>query len=251
EELSPARRILEPRGLGTRTGLVRGTAARHRPGRVVRARAGARGAGRRCGRDRLAGDDRGRRAARRRGGDRAPSGLALGADGRGLDDGEALRRSRDAAKTRSCGSPRARRPRRDRAELAGPAARVRDDRGGRPRDHARVGADAHRRPADVVIEVSDLRKRYGKAAAVNGLSFRIADGRITGFLGPNGAGKTTTLRILLGLVRPTAGTATIDGRTYRELEDPIRRVGAVLEASNYHPNRSGRSHLRVLCTAAG
>jgi len=102
-----------------------------------------------------------------------------------------------------------------------------------------------------VIEVSDLRKRYGKAAAVNGLSFRIADGRITGFLGPNGAGKTTTLRILLGLVRPTAGTATIDGRTYRELEDPIRRVGAVLEASNYHPNRSGRSHLRVLCTAAG
>jgi len=102
-----------------------------------------------------------------------------------------------------------------------------------------------------VIEVSDLRKRYGKAAAVNGLSFRIADGRITGFLGPNGAGKTTTLRILLGLVRPTAGTATIDGRTYRELEDPIRRVGAVLEASNYHPKRSGRSHLRVLCTAAG
>src|SRR5437763_11667380 len=153
EELSPARRILEPRGRGTRTGLVRGTAARHRPGRVVRARAGARGAGRRCGRDRLAGADGGRRAARRRGGDRAPSGLALGADGRGLDDGEALRRPRDAAKTRSCGSPRARRPRRDRAELAGPAARVRDDRGGRPRDHARVGADAHRRPADVVIEV--------------------------------------------------------------------------------------------------
>jgi ABC-2 type transport system ATP-binding protein len=83
------------------------------------------------------------------------------------------------------------------------------------------------------------------------LSFRIADGRITGFLGPNGAGKTTTLRILLGLVRPTSGRAMIDGRTYNELADPIRRVGAVLEASNYHPKRSGRNHLRVLCTAAG
>jgi ABC-2 type transport system ATP-binding protein len=102
-----------------------------------------------------------------------------------------------------------------------------------------------------VIEVSELRKRYRSAAAVNGLSFRIADGRITGFLGPNGAGKTTTLRILLGLVRPTSGRAMIDGRTYNELADPIRRVGAVLEASNYHPKRSGRNHLRVLCTAAG
>jgi ABC-2 type transport system ATP-binding protein len=102
-----------------------------------------------------------------------------------------------------------------------------------------------------VIEVSELRKRYGSATAVNGLSFRIAEGRITGFLGPNGAGKTTTLRILLGLVRPTSGRATIDGQTYRELDDPIRRVGAVLEASNYHPKRSGRNHLRVLCTAAG
>jgi ABC-2 type transport system ATP-binding protein len=102
-----------------------------------------------------------------------------------------------------------------------------------------------------VIEVDDLRKRYRKATAVDGLTFRVADGLITGFLGPNGAGKTTTLRILLGLVRPTAGRATIDGKGYRELSDPIRRVGAVLEASNYHPKRSGRSHLRVLCTAAG
>ena len=102
-----------------------------------------------------------------------------------------------------------------------------------------------------MIEVADLRKRYRKATAVDGLSFRVADGRITGFLGPNGAGKTTTLRILLGLVRPTAGRATIDGKAYRELADPIRRVGAVLEASNYHPKRTGRGHLRVLCTAAG
>jgi ABC-2 type transport system ATP-binding protein len=102
-----------------------------------------------------------------------------------------------------------------------------------------------------VIEVTELRKRYRGATAVDGLSFRVTDGRITGFLGPNGAGKTTTLRILLGLVQPTAGRATIDGRTYRELADPSTRVGAVLEASNYHPKRSGRSHLRVLCTAAG
>jgi ABC-2 type transport system ATP-binding protein len=102
-----------------------------------------------------------------------------------------------------------------------------------------------------VIEVSDLRKRYRKATAVDGLSFTVPAGRITGFLGPNGAGKTTTLRILLGLVHPTSGSATIDGRRYRAIEDPVRHVGAVLEASNYHPKRSGRSHLRVLAAGAG
>jgi ABC-2 type transport system ATP-binding protein len=102
-----------------------------------------------------------------------------------------------------------------------------------------------------VIEVLDLTKRYRNATAVNGLSFRVADGRVTAFLGPNGAGKTTTLRVLLGLVRPTSGRATIDAKQYRDLDDPARHVGAVLEASNYHPKRSGRSHLRVLCTAAG
>jgi ABC-2 type transport system ATP-binding protein len=101
-----------------------------------------------------------------------------------------------------------------------------------------------------VIEVVDLRKRYRKTTAVDGLTFRVADARITGFLGPNGAGKTTTLRILLGLVYPTAGTAKIDGRRYRELDDPIRRVGAVLEATNFHPKRSGRNHLRMLAAAA-
>ena len=101
-----------------------------------------------------------------------------------------------------------------------------------------------------MIEVADLRKRYRKATAVNGLTFRVPDGRITGFLGPNGAGKTTTLRILLGLVHPTAGAATIDGKRYRELDEPIRHVGAVLEASNYHPKRSGRQHLRVICAAS-
>jgi ABC-2 type transport system ATP-binding protein len=102
-----------------------------------------------------------------------------------------------------------------------------------------------------VIEVVDLRKRYRKATAVDGLSFKVRDGRITGFLGPNGAGKTTTVRILLGLVHPTSGTATIDGRRYRALEDPVRRVGAVLEATNFHPKRTGRNHLRTLATAAG
>jgi ABC-2 type transport system ATP-binding protein len=102
-----------------------------------------------------------------------------------------------------------------------------------------------------VIEVVDLRKRYRKTTAVDGLTFRIPEGRSTGFLGPNGAGKTTTLRILLGLVHPTAGAATIDGKPYRELDAPIRQVGAVLETSNYHPKRSGRQHLRVLCAASG
>jgi ABC-2 type transport system ATP-binding protein len=102
-----------------------------------------------------------------------------------------------------------------------------------------------------VIEVVDLRKRYRKATAVDGLTFDVPTGRITGFLGPNGAGKTTPLRVLLGLVHATAGTATIEGRPYRGLEDPIGTVGAVLEATNFHPKRSGRNHLRMLATAAG
>ncbi|CAN5252381.1 ABC transporter ATP-binding protein [soil metagenome] len=102
-----------------------------------------------------------------------------------------------------------------------------------------------------MIEVVDLHKRYRKATAVDGLTFKVQAGRITGFLGPNGAGKTTTLRILLGLVHPTSGKATIDGRRYRMLEEPVQRVGAVLEATNFHPKRSGRNHLRVLAAAAG
>jgi ABC-2 type transport system ATP-binding protein len=102
-----------------------------------------------------------------------------------------------------------------------------------------------------VIEVVDLRKRFRKTTAVDGLTFKVRDGLITGFLGPNGAGKTTTLRILLGLVHPTSGKATIDARRYRLLEEPARRVGAVLEATNFHPKRSGRNHLRVLAAAAG
>ena len=102
-----------------------------------------------------------------------------------------------------------------------------------------------------MIEVEHLTKRYRQATAVDDLSFSIPRARITGFLGPNGAGKTTTLRVLLGLALPTSGRATVAGHRYRELDAPLRTVGAVLEASNYHPARSGRNHLRVLATAAG
>ena len=102
-----------------------------------------------------------------------------------------------------------------------------------------------------VISVQGLSKRFGDLLAVDHLDFQVDPGTVVGFLGPNGAGKTTTLRMLLGLVSPTAGTATIAGRPYRELPDPARRVGAVLEASGFHPGRSARDHLRILAIAAG
>lgn len=101
------------------------------------------------------------------------------------------------------------------------------------------------------IRVSGLTKIYGNVRAVNNLSFRVEPGRVTGFLGPNGAGKTTTLRMLLSLVTPTAGQATIDGRRYADLTAPLRHVGAVLEASSAHKGRTGINHLRMICTAAG
>jgi ABC-2 type transport system ATP-binding protein len=101
------------------------------------------------------------------------------------------------------------------------------------------------------IEVRDLTKRFGSFVAVDSLSFDVEPGRITGFLGPNGAGKTTTLRMLLGLVRPSSGAAMIDGHPYAELAKPLATVGAALEATNFHPGRSGRDHLRVLTAAAG
>ncbi|MCW2933746.1 MAG: export transporter ATP-binding protein [Actinomycetia bacterium] len=102
-----------------------------------------------------------------------------------------------------------------------------------------------------VIEVRDLGKRFGPATVVDGLSFAVGAGTVTGFLGPNGAGKTTTLRVLLGLVRPTSGQAVIWGRPYRELGDRRHRVGAVLEASGFHPGRTVADHLRVRCAATG
>jgi len=101
------------------------------------------------------------------------------------------------------------------------------------------------------VEARGLTKRYGSTTAVVDLSFTVPRGRITGFLGPNGAGKSTTLRMLLGLVHPTAGEALVQGVRYRSLSSPAREVGAVLEADGFHPGRSGRNHLRVLATAAG
>jgi ABC-2 type transport system ATP-binding protein len=102
----------------------------------------------------------------------------------------------------------------------------------------------------VAVEFAGLTKRFGTLTAVDDLTFAVAPGRVTGFLGPNGAGKTTTLRMLLGLVRPTSGTATIDGRGYADLEDPLAVVGAALEATDVHPGRSGRDHLRALALPA-
>jgi ABC-2 type transport system ATP-binding protein len=103
---------------------------------------------------------------------------------------------------------------------------------------------------DQVVTVNSLTKRFGEVLAVDDLTFSLHRGTVTGFLGPNGAGKTTTLRLLLGLAEPTAGEALVFGRRYRELEHPVRRVGAVLESSDLHPGRSGRDHLRALALAA-
>src|SRR6266851_839594 len=101
-----------------------------------------------------------------------------------------------------------------------------------------------------VVRVSSLTKRYGEFAVVEDVTFSLDPGTITGFLGPNGAGKTTTLRLLLGLAEPTAGEARVFGCRYRELDAPARRVGAVLESSDFDPGRSGRNHLRALALAA-
>ena len=101
------------------------------------------------------------------------------------------------------------------------------------------------------IVVRGLTKEYRSVRAVDDLSFTVEPGRVTGFLGPNGAGKTTTLRMVLNLVEPTAGTATIGGVRYADLDQPIRRVGAVLEAGAAHKGRTGRNHLRIVCESAG
>jgi ABC-2 type transport system ATP-binding protein len=101
------------------------------------------------------------------------------------------------------------------------------------------------------VSVRGLTKRFSAIEAVTDLSFEVPAGRITGFLGPNGAGKTTTLRMVLGLVTPNAGEALIGGRRYAELPQPRRVVGAVLEATGFHPGRTGRDHLRILGRIAG
>ena len=102
-----------------------------------------------------------------------------------------------------------------------------------------------------VVQAEHLSKRFGELVAVDDLSFALERGTVTGFLGPNGAGKTTTLRMLLHLVQPTAGRALVFGRRYQDLERPARRVGAVLEAADFHPGRSGRDHLFSLALALG
>ncbi len=126
----------------------------------------------------------------------------------------------------------------------------------RPKPIVQVQAKADRRsgystrPArgDTVTAVvaESLTKRFGSVVAVDDLSFALAPGTITGFLGPNGAGKTTTLRMLLGLAAPTSGRALVLGRPYADLDRPALSVGAVLEATDFHPGRSGRDHLRTL-----
>lgn len=101
------------------------------------------------------------------------------------------------------------------------------------------------------IRFDSLVKQYGKQAAVNNLSATIQAGRITGFLGPNGAGKSTSLRCLVGLAKPTSGSAKILDRDYRELENPLTQVGTVLDSRGFHPSLSGRKNLQVVAAAAG
>ena len=112
-------------------------------------------------------------------------------------------------------------------------------------------SDQKTRPASQShpISIEDITKSYGGAAAVDGLSFVVKPGRVTGFLGPNGAGKSTTMKVLLGLASQTSGQATIGGFAYGELPDPTRTVGASVESDAFHPGRSGRNHLRILADA--
>jgi len=102
-----------------------------------------------------------------------------------------------------------------------------------------------------VIEVNGLTKRFGSVVAVDHLSFQVDEGKVVGFLGPNGAGKTTTLRMLLGLVEPSGGSAKVCGAPYRELDNPLHKVGALLDSSHAHPRRTARTHLRLVATSAG
>jgi ABC-2 type transport system ATP-binding protein len=102
-----------------------------------------------------------------------------------------------------------------------------------------------------VIEVRGLTKRYGATLAVDDLSFYVEPGKVTGFLGPNGAGKSTTMRMMLGLDRPTAGQALVNGRSFATLAEPLREVGALLDPGSLHPGRTGRNHLRVAARANG
>ncbi len=112
-------------------------------------------------------------------------------------------------------------------------------------------ATADARVRGLPIEFKGLSKHFGSVLAVDNLDFTVEPGRVTGFLGPNGSGKTTTLRMLLGLVAPSSGEATIGGHYYRDLPNPTARVGAVLEATSFHPARRARTHLRMVARAGG
>ncbi len=102
-----------------------------------------------------------------------------------------------------------------------------------------------------MIKVSQLTKEYGAVRAVDDLTFDVEPGRVTGFLGPNGAGKSTTMRIIMGLDQPTRGTALVHGKRLADVPEPLRRVGALLDAGAMHPGRSGRNHLRIAARTNG
>src|SRR5215469_10334062 len=104
---------------------------------------------------------------------------------------------------------------------------------------------------EATIEVSGLRKRFGPAVALDGMSFTVLPGQVTGFVGPNGAGKSTTMRVILGLDAADAGSALIDGRPYRSLRHPLSHVGALLDAAALQPGRSARNHLLWLAHSQG
>jgi ABC-2 type transport system ATP-binding protein len=104
---------------------------------------------------------------------------------------------------------------------------------------------------EATIDVTDLRKRYGRTVALDGLSFTVRAGAVTGFVGPNGAGKTTTMRVIVGLDAPDEGSALIGGRPYRSLRAPLRHIGSLLDAAALHPSRTGRNHLLWLAYSQG
>src|SRR3954451_13695988 len=104
---------------------------------------------------------------------------------------------------------------------------------------------------EATIDVAGLRKRFGSTNALDGMTFTVAPGVVTGFVGPNGAGKSTTMRVILGLDAVEQGSALIDGRPYRSLHHPLNHVGALLDAAALHPGRSARNHLLWLAHSQG
>lgn len=119
-----------------------------------------------------------------------------------------------------------------------------------PRASLSWTAEANSTHSRAAISVRELMKSFGATRAVDRLSFAISPGKVTGFLGPNGAGKTTTIRVILGLARPDHGEARIFGRTYGGIDDPLTRVGALIDGSAFHPQRTARAHLAAIAAAA-